>query len=106
ASGAPAARFDPAAIYGPCTGPAAERAPDDTLDMGTGYDCLDPNSNTRSAAVTAEQRQHRMLLLAAMGKRGFQNYFREWSHFSFSVALPVAHYDFPIVPRPARALAR
>jgi D-alanyl-D-alanine dipeptidase len=105
ASGATAAPFDPAAAYGACNGPPHRRAPDNSLDMGTGYDCLDLDSHTRSAAVGAEQRQRRSLLVAAMAKRGFRNYHREWWHFSFSITPPVPHYDFPIRPRTARALA-
>ncbi|MGA8962169.1 MAG: M15 family metallopeptidase, partial [Pseudolabrys sp.] len=33
---APVPRFDPTARYGPCTGPASKRAPDNSIDMGTG----------------------------------------------------------------------
>ena len=71
------------AAYGPCTGPAAQRAPDNSLDMGTGYDCFDAMSHTASPAIGAEQRRRRTLLLAAMTKRGFRNYHREWWHFSY-----------------------
>jgi D-alanyl-D-alanine dipeptidase len=101
ASAAPAPAFDPAASYGPCTGPAAARAPDNSLDMGTGYDCFDVNSHTRSAAVDAEQRRRRLALVAAMATHGFRNYFREWWHFDFSGAASGPRYDFPIRPRPA-----
>ena len=37
----PTAPFDGSAAYGPCTGPAKGRAPDNGVDMGTGYDCFD-----------------------------------------------------------------
>jgi zinc D-Ala-D-Ala dipeptidase len=93
----PAAPFDPAASYGSCAGPAAEREPDDSLDMGTGYDCLDTASHTASSAVGEEQRHHRATLVAAMRKRGFKNYFREWWHFSYGA--PAGAYDIPIGPR-------
>src|SRR5262249_57670536 len=49
-----AARFDPGARYAPCVAPAAARAPDDSIDMGTGYDCFDITSQTRNPAVAAE----------------------------------------------------
>jgi zinc D-Ala-D-Ala dipeptidase len=94
---APAAKFDPAASYGSCTGPAAQRAPDDSLDMGTGFDCLDPASHTANGAIGGEQRRHRATLVAAMRRRGFKNYFREWWHFSYGT--PAAYYDVPIGPR-------
>jgi D-alanyl-D-alanine dipeptidase len=103
AGNAPPPPFDPAAHYAPCTAPASEREPDDSIDMGTGYDCLDVNSYTASAAISAEQRQRRRTLVAAMAKRGFRNYAREWWHFSFSGTTPPAPHDFPIAPRGAKA---
>ena len=42
-------RFDPAARYGPCTGPAAKRAPDTGIDMGTAFDCFDVKSYLATA---------------------------------------------------------
>jgi D-alanyl-D-alanine dipeptidase len=100
-SRAPVASFDAAAAYGPCTGPAAQRAPDNSVDMGTGYDCFDGKSHTASAAVSAEQRRFRNLLVAAMAKRGFGNYHREWWHYTFRGGAPSSYFDFPIRPRPA-----
>jgi zinc D-Ala-D-Ala dipeptidase len=91
--------FDPSANYGPCTGPASQRAPDDSLDMGTGFDCLDVNSRPRSTAVSAEHQRRRALLMAAMAKRGFQHYHREWWHFTFASPVPWPHVDFPIRAR-------
>lgn len=96
-----ATAFDPTASYGICTGPAAGRAPDDTLDMGTGFDCFDEKSHTAVPGLTPDQRQSRDLLLQTMQQQGFANYDREWWHFS----LP-AHagpgLDAPIPPRTAR----
>jgi zinc D-Ala-D-Ala dipeptidase len=82
----------------PCTAPAAQRAPDNSLDMGTGFDCLDVKSYTRSGAITPEQRRARELLRAAMSAHGFRNYFREWWHYEFT-GLPLRSYDFPIEAR-------
>ncbi len=93
----PAAAFDPHAAYGPCTGPADQRTPDTSLDMGTGFDCFDDRAHTASGAITPEQARLRALLVAAMRKRGFRNYFREWWHFSFGRR---EAYDFPIRARP------
>jgi D-alanyl-D-alanine dipeptidase len=97
----PAAAFDPAAAYGSCAGPAARRAPDDSVDMGTGYDCFDTASHTASGAIDAEQRHRRALLVAAMTKRGFRNYFREWWHFSYGTS--TSYYDVPIGPHAGTA---
>lgn len=98
-SAASTVAFDPSASYGPCTAPVAERAPDNSIDMGTGYDCLDTNSYTHSPAVSADDRARRNMLVAAMARRGFANYFREWWHFEFARSGPMAYYDFPIRPR-------
>lgn len=83
---------------GLCTAPAAERAPDNSLDMGTGFDCLDVKSHTRSAAITPDQRRARETLRAAMSAHGFRNYFREWWHYEFTAA-PLHAYDVPIEGR-------
>jgi zinc D-Ala-D-Ala dipeptidase len=97
----PTPPFDPAERYGPCNAPAAQRAPDNGIDMGTGFDCFDAKSHTASAAITPEQKRSRGLLVAAMQAHGFHNYFREWWHFSFGPRRAQA-YDFAIVPREAR----
>jgi zinc D-Ala-D-Ala dipeptidase len=91
------ARFDPAATYGPCTGPVEERSPDNSLDMGTGYDCFDVTSWTASGGISAEQHRRRMQFVAAMRRRGFSNYHREWWHFTYGA--PYAYYDVPIRAR-------
>lgn len=95
---APAAVFDAAARYGACTGPAVQRAPDNSLDMGTGFDCFDARSHTLSGAISAEQKRARATLLAVLRQHGFKNYFREWWHFTYSVP-DARSYDFPIGPR-------
>jgi D-alanyl-D-alanine dipeptidase len=82
----------------PCTAPAAERTSDNSIDMGTGFDCLDVKSYTRSAAITPAQAQARETLRAAMTRAGFRNYFREWWHYEF-VGSPLHAYDFPIEAR-------
>lgn len=95
----PPTRFDPRAAYGPCTAAAAQRAPDDSLDMGTGYDCFDARSHTASRAVTAEQQRRRAQLVAALRPHGLHNYAREWWHFSFYGVKGAPAYDVPIAPR-------
>ena len=96
----PAPAFDRNAHYGPCTGPAAARAPDSSLDMGTGFDCFDPKSSALASTTTSEQNHRRVILIEAMRKRGFHNYVREWWHFGFG-ARPAQAYDFPIEARDA-----
>jgi len=83
---------------GPCRGPA-----DDSLDMGTSFDCFDPLSHTAARQIGSEARRFRALLVAAMQRHDFANYPREWWHFSYSRAGSTSGtFDFPIVRRPAR----
>ncbi|HEV2630369.1 MAG TPA: M15 family metallopeptidase [Pseudolabrys sp.] len=91
-----AAAFDASARYGSCAGPASERAPDDSLDMGTSFDCFSTKSYTRAGGLTVEQRQRRDRLVRAMARHGFVNYKREWWHFSYPAADPRREYDFPV----------
>jgi D-alanyl-D-alanine dipeptidase len=93
-----AAAFDPARSYADCTAPASARAPEGSVDMGTGYDCSDVKSHTAARSITPEQRRWRDTLVAAMAKQGFVNYSKEWWHFSMPGAGGQA-YDFPIARR-------
>ena len=92
------AAFDPTKDYADCAAPAAARAPEGSVDMGTGYDCTDPKAYTAAGSITPAERRWRNLLVAAMARQGFVNYAREWWHFSLPGAGRPA-YDFPISPR-------
>jgi zinc D-Ala-D-Ala dipeptidase len=89
--------FDPKADYADCTAAVGQRAPGDGIDMGTGYDCSDAKAHTAASSITPQQRQNRQTLVSAMAKHGFNNYSKEWWHFSFAGA--GAAYDFTIAPR-------
>jgi D-alanyl-D-alanine dipeptidase len=88
-------KFDPVRDYADCTAPAAARAPEGSVDMGTGYDCSDTKAHTAAASITPAQRRWRSRLVAAMARQGFVNYAKEWWHFSLPGAGGPAH-DFPI----------
>jgi zinc D-Ala-D-Ala dipeptidase len=90
--------FDPNKAYADCTAPAAARAPEGSVDMGTGYDCCDLKGHTGALSISQGQRSWRNLLVAVMARQGFVNYAKEWWHFSLPGAGGPA-YDFPIVPR-------
>jgi len=91
------AAFDPNKEYADCTAPASARAPEASVDMGTGYDCSDLMAHTAAKSVTPAQRRWRNMLVAAMAQQGFVNYSKEWWHFSLPGAGGPA-YDFPITP--------
>lgn len=90
--------FDPAKAYADCTAPATARAPEGSVDMGTGYDCSDVKAHTAARSITSAQRRWREKLVLVMARRGFVNYTKEWWHFSLRAAAGPA-YDFPITRR-------
>jgi D-alanyl-D-alanine dipeptidase len=91
-------RFDPDKAYADCTAAAGARAPEGSVDMGTGYDCSDGMAHTAAKSITSAQRRWRNILVAVMAKQGFVNYSKEWWHFSLPGAAGPA-YDFPITAR-------
>jgi D-alanyl-D-alanine dipeptidase len=92
------AAFDPARPYADCTANVNERAPEGSVDMGTGYDCSDVKAHTAAKQITASQRRWRDKLVHVMARRGFVNYSKEWWHFSLPGGSGQA-YDFPITRR-------
>ena len=92
------AAYDPREAYADCTAPAAQRTPEGSIDMGTGYDCADVKANTAARAITPAQRRWRNELVSLMARQGFVNYSKEWWHFSLPGAGREA-YDFPIETR-------
>lgn len=86
--------FDAQTRHGACTG--AARAPDNSLDMGTSFDCFDTASYTQDGSITPQQRANRDVLLNAMRRQGFANYKREWWHFSYAPADNGKAHDFAI----------
>ena len=82
-----------------CDGPPAQRRPDTSIDMGTGYDCFNVKSFTRSKDISPEQQGNRERLRNAMSRYGFKNYVREWWHYTYSGGANPQIYDVPIAPR-------
>jgi D-alanyl-D-alanine dipeptidase len=67
------------------------------LDMGTHFDFFSPKSWTADPTVTPEQHANRMLLTAAMRRRGFRGYDKEWWHFTLrGEPFPGTYFDFPV----------
>jgi zinc D-Ala-D-Ala dipeptidase len=70
---------------------------DGELDMGTPFDFFSPKSWTADTRVTADQHANRMLLTAAMQRRGFRGYAKEWWHFTLrNEPFPDTYFDFPV----------
>jgi D-alanyl-D-alanine dipeptidase len=80
-----------------CRAPAGQRFRDNTIDMGTGYDCFDPLSHTANPDISPDAKRNRLVLKALMEKHGFRHYAQEWWHFTL-VDEPYAdtYFDQPI----------
>jgi D-alanyl-D-alanine dipeptidase len=80
-----------------CRRGVAERFRDNSIDMGTGYDCFDPQSHTVNPNISAQARVNRLLLKSLMEKHGFRNYANEWWHYTLN-AEPFADtfFDEPV----------
>lgn len=95
------AREQPAYVPGQplvdCTAPVSQRFPDDTIDMGTGYDCFDTLAHTLDPRVQGEQLKNRLLLKEGLERQGLQNYEYEWWHFTFKPeTYPDTYFDSPV----------
>ncbi|WP_308195477.1 M15 family metallopeptidase [Dactylosporangium sp. AC04546] len=81
----------------PCTDPVDQRFPDNTVDMGTGFDCFDPLAHTAAPGVSAAERGNRSLLVGLMSGGGFANYAKEWWHYTLNdEPFPDTYYNFPV----------
>ncbi|MEU1042799.1 M15 family metallopeptidase [Streptomyces sp. NPDC005551] len=84
----------------PCYAPRSERFPDNSVDMGTGYDCFDPLAHTLDPRVQGEQRAHRLLLKGTLEGLGFVNLAEEWWHYTYKPEpYPDTYFDFPVSRR-------
>ena len=59
AGASPTRPYVPGEPLVPCYAPQGERFPDNSIDMGTGYDCFDTLSHTMDPRVKGEQRANR-----------------------------------------------
>jgi zinc D-Ala-D-Ala dipeptidase len=79
----------------PCTAPKRRRYPDNSVGMGTSYDCFDTRSHTANASGRA--RRNRQLLKRTMEAAGFEHYPNEWWHFTLrDERYPDRYFDFPV----------
>ena len=70
---------------------------DESVDMGTGFDCFDPLAHTLDPDIQGEQLTNRLLLRDVMQDHGFVNYVNEWWHFTYQPeSYPDRYFDFPV----------
>jgi D-alanyl-D-alanine dipeptidase len=80
-----------------CAAPAGVRFRDNTVDMGTGYDCFDPLAHPFNARMRGKVRRNRLLLREPMIRAGFKGLPTEWWHFTLkNEPYPETFFDFPV----------
>ena len=85
-----------------CAAPQALRFPDDSIDMGTGFDCFDTLAHTMDPRIEGAPHKNRLLLAEGLERQGFVNYDKEWWHYTYKPAgqepYPDTFFDFPVDP--------
>lgn len=93
----PSADYHPGDQLSPCTAPASKRFADNSIDMGTGWDCLDPKANTAHRPLSPKAIKNRALLHQGMKLAGFNNYPKEWWHYTLkNERYRHRYFDFPV----------
>jgi D-alanyl-D-alanine dipeptidase len=81
-----------------CFLPYKIRYQDNSIDMGTGFDCFDPSAHGDNRGINLIAFQHRQLLRALMEKYQFVSYPQEWWHFTLKdEPYPNTYFNFLIV---------
>jgi zinc D-Ala-D-Ala dipeptidase len=81
-----------------CDSPASIRFGDNSLDFGTGFDCLDPKAHTANPSLSLDQKKNRVMFKSVMEKYGFKNLDVEWWHFTLkNEPYPDHYFDFPVL---------
>ncbi|MFA5321906.1 MAG: M15 family metallopeptidase [Smithella sp.] len=80
-----------------CYLPVEKRFGDNSIDMGTGFDCFHELSNTENKNIGHQQKINRLLLKSLMEQHGFRNYDKEWWHYTLkNEPYPDTYFDFAI----------
>jgi D-alanyl-D-alanine dipeptidase len=80
-----------------CAAPQQDRFGDNSIDMGTGYDCFDTLANTLDPRIAGDQLKNRLLLKEGLEGHGFVNYDKEWWHYTYQPEpYPQTYFDFPV----------
>jgi len=91
--------IDPFANRYDCRPTMPPRYPDNSLDMGTGYDCFDTLSTTDNPLISETAKHNREQLRSIMESAGFINYDQEWWHYTLqNEPFQNQYFDFPISP--------
>ena len=75
------------------------RYPDNSLYMGTSYDCFDSLSATDNPLISESAKYNREQLRSIMESAVFINYDQEWWHYTLeNEPFKNEYFDFPISP--------
>jgi D-alanyl-D-alanine dipeptidase len=86
-----------------CTARYRRRFADNGVNMGTGYDCIDPRAHTFDARIKGRAHRNRLRLRRAMDKAGFAPYDNEWWHFTLrGEPYPETYFDFAVARNSVR----
>ena len=67
------------------------------LDMGTDFDFFGENTYTNNENISQEAQNNRKYFVNLMDKYGFENYHKEWWHFTLrNEPFPDTYFNFPI----------
>ncbi len=95
----PTRPYRPGEPLAPCYAPKAQRFPDNSVDMGTGFDCFDTLAHTMDPRIKGAQHANRLLLKTTLEHLGFVNLAEEWWHFTYQPEpFPNTYFDFPVTP--------
>jgi D-alanyl-D-alanine dipeptidase len=95
----PARAYRPGEHLVSCYAPRANRFPDASIDMGTGFDCFDPRAHTLDPRIRGVAHTDRLLLEHTMEGAGFTGIPEEWWHFTYRAEpYPDTYFDFPVSP--------
>ena len=66
--------------------------------MGTPFDFFGPKSHTANQSISTQARKNRLILKGAMEKQGFENYRKEWWHYTFKPEpTPKTYFNFDVI---------
>ncbi len=82
-----------------CNAAYSKRYRDNSIDMGTGFDCLDASAHAFTPRVPMVAYENRQMLRHMMQKYGFTPYHNEWWHFTLTdEPYKKTYFNFPIKP--------
>lgn len=81
----------------PSYAPQNPRFPDNSLDMGTGFDYFDTLAHTDDPRVQGIRKRNRQFLKSTLETEGFVNLPEEWWHYTYKPEpFPNTYFNFPV----------